>query len=58
LAFQVRGRRERHSTLCTNEQCPSSSADKVLGDKKEPMSTAEMIEAIATKGYWKSPVAG
>jgi hypothetical protein len=31
------------------------AAAKVLGEKKEPMSTAEMIEAMATKGYWKSP---
>ena len=31
------------------------AAAKVLSEKKEPMSTAEMIEAMATKGYWKSP---
>ena len=27
----------------------------MLGEKKEPMSTAKMIEAMATKGYWESP---
>jgi hypothetical protein len=31
------------------------AAAKLLGEKKEPTSTAEMIEAMATKGYWKSP---
>ena len=55
LAFQARGSCERPSTLCAKDRCPSSSAAKVLGEKKEPMSTAEMIEAMAAEGYWKSP---
>ena len=31
------------------------AAAKVLGEAKRPMSTKEMIEAMAAKGYWKSP---
>ena len=31
------------------------AAAKVLAEKGEPMNCKEMIEAMATKGYWKSP---
>jgi hypothetical protein len=31
------------------------AAAKVLGENKEPMNTKSMIEAMAAKGYWKSP---
>src|SRR5687768_14842182 len=31
------------------------AAVKVLGEEKRPMTTGELIEAMATKGYWKSP---
>ncbi len=31
------------------------AAAKVLGDKKEPMTTKDMIEAMAAKGLWSSP---
>ena len=31
------------------------AAAKVLGESKEPMTTKEMIEAMAAKGYWSSP---
>ena len=31
------------------------SAAKVLGESKEPMTAAEMIEAMGAKGYWTSP---
>jgi hypothetical protein len=31
------------------------AAAKVLGGTKEPMTCRELIEAMATKGYWKSP---
>ena len=31
------------------------AAAKVLGESKEPMTCKEMIEAMAKKGYWKSP---
>ncbi len=31
------------------------AAAKVLAEANEPMSTKEMIEAMAAKGYWKSP---
>jgi hypothetical protein len=32
------------------------AAARVLGESKEPMSCPAMIEAMAAKGYWKSPV--
>ena len=32
------------------------AAAKVLGQSKEPMNTRGTIEAMATKGYWSSPV--
>ncbi len=31
------------------------AAAKVLAAAKAPMTTSELIEAMATKGYWKSP---
>jgi hypothetical protein len=31
------------------------AAAKVLKEKGEPMNCKEMIEAMATKGYWTSP---
>ena len=31
------------------------AAVKVLGETGQPMSTREMIEEMAAKGYWKSP---
>ena len=31
------------------------AAAKVLGEATEPMASKEMIEAMATKGYWTSP---
>ena len=31
------------------------AAAKVLGEKKAPMNTKEMIEAMAAKGLWSSP---
>ena len=31
------------------------AAARVLGEKKEPMSCPELVEAMAAKGYWKSP---
>ena len=39
------------------ERKPSAldSAVRVLGEAKEPMSAAEMIEAMAAKKYWTSP---
>ena len=30
------------------------AAAKVLGESKEPLTTKQMVEAMATKGYWKS----
>jgi hypothetical protein len=32
-----------------------NAAAKVLGEKGEPMTCKEMIEAMATKGYWTTP---
>ena len=31
------------------------AAAKVLGESDEPLSTKEMVEQMAEKGYWKSP---
>ena len=31
------------------------AAAKVLGESKEPLNTKQMIEVMATKGYWTSP---
>lgn len=31
------------------------AAAKVLAESKEPMTSKEMIEAMAAKGYWTSP---
>ena len=31
------------------------AAAKVLGETGQPMTTQELIEAMAAKGYWKSP---
>jgi hypothetical protein len=31
------------------------AAARVLGEAKAPMNCQEMIEAMAAKGYWKSP---
>lgn len=31
------------------------AAHKVLGENQEPMTTKQMVEAMAEKGYWTSP---
>jgi hypothetical protein len=31
------------------------AAARVLGESKEPMNCPQMIEAMAAKGFWKSP---
>ena len=31
------------------------AAAKVLGEKKQPMNSKEMVTAMEAKGYWKSP---
>lgn len=31
------------------------AAARVLGESKEPLNTKQMIETMATKGYWTSP---
>ena len=30
------------------------AAAKILGESKEPLTTKQMIEAMESKGYWKS----
>ena len=32
-----------------------NSAAKVLGETKKALNCKELVEAMATKGYWKSP---
>jgi len=41
----------------TAEKKPSAldSAVRVLAETKQPMTTKELVEAMAAKGYWKSP---
>jgi HB1, ASXL, restriction endonuclease HTH domain len=31
------------------------AAAKVLGEAKQPLTTKEMVESMAAKGWWKSP---
>jgi hypothetical protein len=31
------------------------AAARVLGESKEPLNTKQMVDAMATKGYWTSP---
>ena len=37
------------------KQSALDAAARVLGESKEPMNCPQMIEAMAAKGYWKSP---
>ena len=39
----------------TKKPSALDAAAKVLGETGEPMTCTQMIEAMAAKGYWKSP---
>jgi hypothetical protein len=43
------------ATKKTTKMSALDAAAKVLGEKKEPMTTKEMIDAMSAKGYWTSP---
>jgi hypothetical protein len=53
------------ATVQSSNRTPKKTSDKkmsalgaaarVLEESKEPMSCPELIEAMAAKGYWKSP---
>ena len=56
---------KKASTKKTAKKAPAAKGDKklsaidaaakVLAESKGPMTTKEMIEQMAAKGYWKSP---
>jgi hypothetical protein len=50
-------RRQRKAPAEPKEKKPSAldAAAKVLAEEGRPMTTKEMIEAMAAKGYWTSP---
>jgi short subunit dehydrogenase-like uncharacterized protein len=53
-----RGRKPKAETSSTVGKTTLSQLDaaaKVLGEAAEPMTTKEMVETMATKGYWSSP---
>ncbi len=39
----------------SNKMSALDAAAKVLAETEQAMTTTEMIEAMAAKGYWKSP---
>ena len=48
-------RKAEASTAEKKKMSALDAAARVLAENKEPMSCAQMIEAMAAKGYWKSP---
>ncbi len=53
-----RGRKPKSEATITEGKTSLSQLDaaaKVLGEATEPMTTKEMVDAMATKGYWTSP---
>lgn len=53
-----RGRKPMAEASITEGKTTLSQLDaaaKVLGEAAEPMTTKEMVETMATKGYWSSP---
>ena len=54
----AKGRATKKKPATKNANGKTSALDaaaKVLGESKEPLTTKEMVEAMAAKGYWKSP---
>jgi len=53
-----RGRKPKTETSSAEGKTTLSQLDaaaKVLGEATEPMTTKEMVETMAAKGYWSSP---
>ena len=54
----TRGRKPNADAANTEAKTSLSQLDaaaKVLGEAAEPLTTKEMVEAMAAKGYWSSP---
>jgi HB1, ASXL, restriction endonuclease HTH domain len=54
-AKKVKGTHEPSSVSGARKVSALDAAARVLAETKEPMSCPELIEAMAVKGYWKSP---
>jgi hypothetical protein len=53
-----RGRKPKTETVASEGKTSLSQLDaaaKVLGEATEPMTTKEMVETMAARGYWSSP---
>ena len=48
-------KRNKKAAPGTKRLSALDAAAKVLGESGKPMTTNEMIEAMAKKGYWSSP---
>ena len=51
----ARGTKKPAAKKADGKTSTLDAAAKVLGESKEPLTTKEMIDAMAAKGYWKSP---
>lgn len=56
-AKPARGRKKNETESSDDDRTLSQldAAAKVLGEATEPLTTKQMVEAMATKGYWSSP---
>lgn len=54
-ASATKTRRVAQGESKTKNLSALDAAAKVLGEAAEPMTTRQMIEAMAKKGYWTSP---
>ncbi len=62
---KANSRKQTPAKKATTRKKPTKSAGKkmsaidaaamVLGESKQPLNTKEMVENMATKGYWSSP---
>lgn len=48
-------KRARTRNTTNGKVSATDAAAKVLGQRKGPMTSKELIDAMATNGYWKSP---
>ncbi len=54
----TRGRKPKSDATTTEGKSSLSQLDaaaKVLGEATDPLTTKQMVETMATKGYWSSP---
>src|SRR5215475_11305930 len=52
---KAKGKGKKKASSQDGEMSCIDAAAKVLLEKGEPMNCKEMIEAMATKGYWTTP---